>query len=233
MADTTAIFTTLDDYLLSLADGIVLAQSQLSELGASGMPGRQFQYYLPKVDFELRMHVRVTEDEGLGARYAGTSRSSARARHVVFQPAATDPQSGGGSVTNATTDVLSVISGSFIAVPANEGLPAVVLSAEVTRESATEYTIEVTARNAAGEPNVGLRVEFNLDRDETEEMNPSLGASALASGTALNNGVVTTDSSGVAANTLTLDASQPVGSLLVIVLDAAGRTENLVVEVTS
>ncbi len=233
MADTTAIFTTLDDYLLSIADGIVLAQTQLSELGVSGMPGRQFNYYLPKVDFELRMHVRVTEDESLGARYAGTSRSGTRARHVIFQPAATDPQSGGGSVSSATTDVLSVISGSFVAIPANEGLPSVILGTEVTRVDATTCTIDVTARNAAGEPNVGLRVEFNLDRDETEALNPSLGSGAVASGTGLQSGVVTTDSSGLASNTLTLDATQPVGSLLVIVLDAAGRTENIVVEVTS
>lgn len=233
MADTTAIFTTLDDYLLSLADGIVLAQTQLGQLGASGMPGRQFNYYLPKVDFELRMHVRVTEDESLGARYAGTSRSSARAKHVVFQPATTDPQSGGGNVSTASTDILSVISGSFVAIPSNEGLPAVILSTQVTRDSATQYTIAVTARNAAGEPNVGLNVEFNLDRDETAELNPSLGSSPIASGTTLSAGVVATDSSGLASNTLNVDAAQPVGTMLVIVLDAAGRTENLIVEVTS
>lgn len=232
MSDSTAIFTTLDDYLLSLADGVVLAQTQLSKLGASGMPGRQFNYYLPKVDFELRMHVRVIEDSSLSARYTSTSPNNNRTRHVVFQPAATDAEAGGSGASNATTDVLSVISGSIVAVPANGGLPAVKLSATVTQDSATQYTLEIKARNAAGEAVPDLPVEFNLDRDETATLNPSLGSGAVATGTGFSVGVVNTASNGVASNTLVLDATQPTGVYLVIAIDAAGQTENVVVEVT-
>ena len=50
------IETTLDDYLLALADGIQQAQRQLDQVTVAGRPGQPATgYHLPRVEFELKM----------------------------------------------------------------------------------------------------------------------------------------------------------------------------------
>src|SRR3954470_9360110 len=69
MADQTDVFSTLDDFLLSLADGITSAQDVLTRGSALGPVGRQYTYHLPRVDFELKLNLRVVEDALLSQRY--------------------------------------------------------------------------------------------------------------------------------------------------------------------
>ena len=86
MSETTTLLTTIDDYLLSLADGIALAQSELSRSAAAGPPGHQVAYYLPRLDFELRMTLRVTRSEELSQRYESVRAPDARDTHLLFSP---------------------------------------------------------------------------------------------------------------------------------------------------
>ena len=69
MADATDAFSTIDDFLLSLAEGVSYAQGELARAGVSGPPGAQVLYQLPRVEFELKMNLTVVQDQGLSQRY--------------------------------------------------------------------------------------------------------------------------------------------------------------------
>lgn len=219
MSETTVLLTTIDDYLLSLADGIALAQSELSRAAAAGPPGQQFTYYLPRLDFELRMKMRVTKSEQLSQRYESVRAPEARDTHLLFTPVT-------GSSTS-TTEVTSVIKGAFVAVPPNQGLPATQLTSTV-HTTADGFVITIEATTTANEPRASLAVEVNLDREESEDLT---GAALDWTGTDLDAGLLLTDALGTASVTLTVGAAMAPGAQLLISLDADGRTELLVVQV--
>ena len=56
-ADPADSFSTLDDFLLSLADGVTQAQEELARAGAIGPPGRQFAYHLPRELSETKAEI--------------------------------------------------------------------------------------------------------------------------------------------------------------------------------
>lgn len=218
-------FSPLDDFLLSLADGITQAQETLARAGAAGPSGRQFVYQLPRVDFELKMNLRVVEDQRLAARYNQVSGDRARTRHLVFKPLSAEEAS-------STLEIAALIKGAFVAVPANGGLPATLLETRLEPTAAPRVLmLRVTARNTAGEPLPGIDVQLNLDREESAEMT-SLGGRTLtlAPQTGFSRGVVTTDANGVAEAEFRIDPAQTAGTL-VLVVDAADKTEKLVYEV--
>src|SRR5688572_19029784 len=158
MPDANEAFSTLDDFLLSLADGITQAQETLSRSGASGPPGRQVTYQLPRVDFEVKMNLRVVEDEGLSARYRAVRPERLSAKHLLFKPRTTEEAS-------STLEIAAVIKGAFVAVPFNNGLPPTILETSVQSTGDPRVKrVRATVRNAAGEPRPGIDVQFNVDR---------------------------------------------------------------------
>jgi hypothetical protein len=222
MADLADSFSTLDDFLLSLADGVTQAQQELARAGAIGPPGRQFAYHLPRVEFELKMNLRVVEDPSLSARYNALRPVRAVNRHLLFKPLAAEEAA-------TTLEIAATVRGAFVAVPANDGLPSAVLRTLVS--PGPPPTVTILARNAAGEPLAGLEVQVNLDREESESLTAATGGRLyLAPGTGFREGVVTTDENGVARAVLHLDRDQRPG-ILALVIDAADRTETLVYEV--
>jgi len=218
-------FSTLDDFLLSLADGITHAQASLARAGVAGPPGRQFTYHLPRVDFELKMNLRVVEDERLSARYRDIRPERPSSKHLLFKPLSVEEAS-------STLEIGAVIKGAFVAVPANDGLPgAIVETTLVPSADARVKTVRVVATNTAGEPLSGIDVQFNLDREESAALTTASGRTlVIAAGTGFTQGVVATDDTGVAEAEFRLDAAQQPG-MLVLVVDAAERTEQLVFEV--
>jgi hypothetical protein len=217
-------FSTLDDFLLSLADGVAHAQGELARAGALGPPGRQFVYHLPRVDFELKMNLRVVGDTTLSHRYSQLRPNRASDKHLLFKPLATDEAS-------STLEVAAVVRGAFVAVPENGGLPAVLLSTDVNTTHPLAPVLQVGVRNAAGEAMSGMDVQVNVDREESAALTQSAGMTfVLASGTGFEKGVVSTDALGAARVTLNIDpAQQP--CLLALVVDAGGRTDTLIYEV--
>ena len=222
MPDPADSFSTLDDVLLSLADGVTHAQAELARAGAIGPPGRQFAYHLPRVEFELKMNLRVVDDPALSARYRTLRPVGAGDRHLLFKPLAAEEAA-------TTLEIAAVVRGAFVAVPANDGLPGAVVRTLVA--PGPPPTVTIVARNAAGEPLAGVAVEVNLDREESAALTAATGRTlVLAPGTGFAQGVVTTDATGTAQAELTLDPRQGPG-LLALVIDAADRTETLVYEV--
>lgn len=216
------LLTTIDDYLLSIADGIRLAQEQLATSASAGPPGRQYTYYLPKVDFELRVTARVVESTDISAKYQKVRGDQRGDRHLVFSPVTPEKQ----ATMNLSAEIVSVVSGSFVAVPANEGLPAVRLVTTVDDADRTNVRVTVRARNASNEAVRDLEVHVNLDREETAGL-----GTTLAAGTGVVAPVARTGADGAASVVLTVAPAQAPGSLLALVVDAAGRTETVVYEV--
>ena len=224
MTNPTELLSTIDDYLLNIADGVVLAQQQLATAAASGPPGKQFTYYMPKVDFELRMTVRVVESSDLTAKFQKVRSGRSNDQHLVFSAVTPEAQ----ATMGLTAEVISIISGSFVAVPANDGLPATRLATSLDATDPGMVRVTVRARNASNEPVRDLDVHVNLDREETAELDPD---HAIAPGTGIVSPLVRTGADGVATAVLRLDPAQPPHSLLALVIDAAGRTEMVVYEV--
>ena len=223
MADPADAFSTLDDFLLSLADGIASAQDALTRAGSLGAPGRQYAYHLPRVEFELKMNLRVVEDAILSDRYRQVRVDRASDRHLLFKPVSP-------ATTSSTLDIAAVVRGAFVAVPANGGLPGAVIRTAVDATDPNAPRVQVTATNTAGEPMAGTEVQFNIDREESAAL--SAPDFALAPGTRMDPPVGTTDASGVASSILRIGADQKPG-MLSVTIDAAGRTETLVYEVRS
>ncbi len=223
MADQDDVFSTLDDFLLSLADGITSAQDALTRASSLGPAARQYTYHLPRVDFELKFDLRVVEDRLLSQRYQSVRGERSSDMHLLFTPVK--------DAASSTLDIAAVVRGAFVAVPANNGLPGTLLRTAVESANRRRPSVQVTAVNAAGEPVEGLEVHFNVDRDESA----TLTAAAHLTPQVPPDGrfepaVVITDAGGIARSSLTVADDQG-PSLLAIVIDAAGRTETLVYEV--
>jgi hypothetical protein len=222
MPDANDAFSTLDDFLLSLADGISQAQGELARAGAQGPPGRQYAYHLPRVDFELKMNLTVVDDAKLSDRYRTLRPVRLNDKHLLFKPASPE--------TTSSMEIAAVVRGAFVAVPANDGLPSVVLSTSTEYVEEGRTIVRVQARNSAGEPIAGLEVQLNIDREESVAL--TLAATqkplSISPGTGFDRNVVTTDANGQAEALLSMAEGEQKPGLFALTIDAAGRTETLV-----
>lgn len=211
VAQAEELFGTLDEYLINLAEGLSQAQEELGQLSAAGAPGRQFTYYVPRLEFELRMDLRVE-----------TTSSGPAGKVLKMRPVRTVDV----ARTQSNTEIVSIIRGSFVAVPANEGLPVTLLEARVGVGEQGSPRVVARVKNAAGEPLPGVEVEFNLDRKATEKLS---GKGPLKE-TDVTVAVVKTDAAGEASTLLRI-ASAEQAHTLVLTVDAGGRTALLAYEV--
>jgi len=217
-------FSTLDDFLLSLADGVTQAQAELTRSGALGPAGQKYIYQVPRVDFELRMNLRVVDDQALSQRYRQLRPARSNDKHLLFKPLAPEE-------TSSTLEVAAVIRGAFVAVPANGGLPPLVFDMRLDTRDSAAHVLQIQVRNAAGEALPGVEVQVNLDREESASLTAAIGKTfKLSAGTGFSSGVVTTDAQGLATATLTVSPDQT-PCLLALVVDVADQTEMLVYEV--
>lgn len=226
MADTSDLIFTLDDLLTNLADGLARAQAELSRAGAQGPPGLRHSYHIPSLNFELKLNLHVVDSQELSERYRSVRPEAASNRHLMFQA----PQPNISS--SSTLDIAATIRGAFVAVPANEGLPATFLETQIATAKDGKVKVSLWVRNAAGESLAGVPVEFNLDREQSGEFSegPDGEPSEIGAGTGFKQGVVRTDATGLALGELVIQGTAK-GTRLAIVIDAVGRTETLVYEV--
>ncbi|MEX1367436.1 MAG: hypothetical protein AB1Z98_30190 [Nannocystaceae bacterium] len=233
MSDPTDFVTgTIDDLLLSMADGIVYAQQSLDRLrtvDAFGKPGPTYQ--LPYVDFELRVAAQFTEDAVLDQRYGASAPAAvpASAKHLVMRAVA--PQD--TTVAGFQGEIISSLKGRFVAVPPNGGRPPLVLRTSVQSTDPQTHVLQVELRNALGEAIANQPVHFNVDPLLSAELSDADGITlaGLRPGTTLQQGVVITDAAGLATTTLSFDLGdpEPSNASVAVVIDAADRSEVLVV----
>lgn len=211
MAADESILTTIDDYLLSIAEGLHAAQRELDDSKTSG--DATFRYYLPKLDFELKMTVELRQRSSTAG---GVPRPL-----LMLRPAT-------ASESSSTSTAVSTVSGSFLAVPNNDPRVRLRASSSLAWRTPREATVSVQLRDEAGVPQSGEEVHFNVDHELSAAANQAIGAPpGLASDTTFVDAVVKTNENGVATSMLRISSSEPVGKQLVLVLDAAGQTETI------
>ncbi len=210
---------TLDDYLISLAQGISEAQKKLNQLALNDTTSvNPVLYQIPKVEFELKVSYSLNQQTQSSA--SGETKKVTR-----FQVQSLTPES---QTEGLTTEGMSTIRGSFVAVPANHGKPPTVLQTAIRRFSATSAGLEVWVRNRAGEVLPNVAVQVNIDREYSATMNGWNGLDqGVSEHTFLEDGVITTDDQGHASTNLTIANDEPSGTNVVIVIDSSGQTETL------
>lgn len=202
---------TLKEILLGISDSLNEAQHQLRNAAPYDEYGRPNTLYtLPYLDFTLQVETQLetssitngTYEHSSGyGKYATSEMLYSPAPVMTYRPVSKT------SSSNEFDKITSSISGRFVAIAPNEGLPQLVIEA-IPKQSNTNsniYNIEVTVFNSAGENIAGALVEFNYNSSKTELLNPN---------TALNHntnfvkqGEVITNINGKAINTIEIDAT--------------------------
>jgi hypothetical protein len=221
---------TIDDLLLSMAEGLVHAQRQLDQLqtvDALGRPGPTYQ--VPYLEFDLRVTAQFVTDPALDQKYASKALAPGGSRHLVMralQPADT-------TLDGFKGEIVSNLRGRFVAVPPNAGKPPLVVTTAVEPIDVEHHGLRVAVRTALGEPVPGLEIHFNLDAALSVTLSAADGVpmTELQATTVLAHGIVTTDATGVAQTTLATSQTtpEPAGASIVVAVDVAGRLEHLVV----
>jgi hypothetical protein len=213
------IETTLDNYLLALAQGIQEAQRQLDQSEVPGRPGQPaVGYHLPRVEFELKMTFAMRGAPG-GPSDAGKPPTS---RTLMLAPAA---RAGAGETYSG--EATSTIRGAFVAVPITGVRAATVLRCSLVRRAPLEIGLVARVTDALGAPQAGVAVQANVDRERSAELSDGAAPSPK---TELTAGLVRTDDAGYAETTLRIDPDE-LAEAVVVVVDAPGATETLMIQV--
>lgn len=188
----------LQDILMGIADSLNEAQEALRSAppyDALGRPNTLYQ--LPYLDFSLKVTSEFESEQS--ADPEADPRKAIRFRSV--KEVATTKN------TSSRTEILSTISGRFVASVPNEGLPQTIIDVRainpvVTKDGYYQYDLEVQLSNAAGEKLIDSVVEFNFDEDASAALN----ASQTLSLPLFSTSEVKTDATGIARSSVKLHA---------------------------
>jgi hypothetical protein len=232
---------TIEDILVSLAQGIRDAQDRLNALEPFDEYGRpRPQYYLPQLDFTLKINAVETSTTEAGPTTPAATRLAAprpafeagfalrRAMPINF--ALASPARTSSATTN---EIYSTVSGRFVAVPPNEGMPQIALTIHSAAhpEGGRKRTIKVVSTQAAGGPVGGATVEFNVDPVSTAALNQLSAPVAINQLQFFGSGAVVTDAAGIATTAIDF-AGAPAGisKLLVVANLGPVRASLLIAE---
>ena len=231
MAGTDDLGTlSIGEYLLSLADGIVHAQQQLSLSRVAAADGQAaVVYQIPRVDFELKMSLELARIEGQGgdgAPQVALGPGGVFAPVLKARPVEVGPSSG----RSALSGTISTIKGSFVAVPVQGGRPPPVVTLSLQQPSPLRLSMTVGVRTTATEPVVGAEAEFNIDRELSRQLSGKAGITGglKPEETFLEKAVAVTDQHGQASCDLIVSPAEPIGTCIAVVIDVAGRTETVI-----
>jgi hypothetical protein len=228
MADSNEVLrTTVDDYLLSLADGLVHAQGRLDQAIVGGDGRERFTYTIPRVDFELRLLMEVASENRTTSPAPGGLVTSPYAPVLLLRPLG-----GTESTMRARSELASTIRGSFVAVPVPASRAPVVLRVTVGPKAVAGRAVSVQVTTAAGEAVPGVAVEVNLDRDRSAALSQAAGVtwSGPRAGTFVAHGLLVTGADGTASTTLAVDPAEPKGAVLFVAFDARGTSDGVAVK---
>lgn len=221
MADKQLINTSVDEYLISLANSINHAQRYISQLRVAGQDGQpSVTYQLPRVEFELKLLFQLDRRHPPSGH---TQRNVARGEGGAYLEARPDMDSD-------TAAAASTIRGSFVAVPVHGGTPppTVTITWKRSGDDPRRISIIVSVVSAIGEKLSGREVQFNLDRDLARRYNALWKDSPkVLENTNLQFGIQHTDERGEATNTLVIN-DQLEDLRVPVVVDVMGITKTLI-----
>jgi hypothetical protein len=183
MSDQSAITKfALNDILLGLANGLTEAQQQLRSLPPYDEYGRpNTMYQLPYLDFQLQVTSEFEAIETTTTAPDTTTPATMPAFPVKYgAPKGSFKFSTAKSTqTTSNVEMISTISGRFVANLPNEGMPQVILMVKTNnptieiKNGVSKYKIEIEAilSNVVGEKLNSSLIEFNFDADATKAMN--------------------------------------------------------------
>lgn len=238
----------IEDYLLSLADSIQQTQRRLNQNRILSLDGRSsIVYQLPKVEFELKMSMEMDFET-----------NALNQRRPVLKAA---PVSVITTSKKQSTEAASTIKGVFVAVPGEGGQPPPIVRTALREISRTAFEVKVLVQSAIGEFKQGVKVEFNIDRQQSTNWSGEDGITLLwkekeptdgeveeetteespeeAEDTSIKiieanfvQGIVNTDENGLAINVLNLSETVVPGTSIVAVIDVLGKTETIVFQIS-
>ncbi|WP_123955360.1 hypothetical protein [Flavobacterium cheongpyeongense] len=180
MSQSSNTSLALHEILLGIADSLNQAQQQLRNMPPYDEYGRpNTMYQLPYLDFSLQ----VTSDFESTTQTTNTKANPSlpvmpaignigkvQSGLIRFNPQATIPTS-----TNQKSHIASTISGRFVAVLPNEGLPQVNLTVATQgpeiKGGIASFTITVSIANTLNEKFPNTTVEFNFDVETSQNIN--------------------------------------------------------------
>ena len=233
MADKQLINTSIDEYLISLANSINHAQRYIGQLRVAGQDGQPtVTYQLPRVEFELKLMFQLDRRHPPSGQTQRNVAKGEGGAYLEARPLGADA----GGMDSDTAAAASTIRGSFVAVPVHGGTPppTVTITWSRSENDPRRISISVSVLSAIGDPLIGREVQFNLDRDLARRYNapwrnvkPKDVVATVLAQTRLDYGVQPTDEQGKAQNTLVIgdvleDLKVPV------VIDVMGITRTLI-----
>ncbi len=201
----------LHEILLTIADSLNQAQHQLRNMPPYDEYGRPNPIYqLPYLDFNLEVTSEIVAESttntqitaGANTAYAQKSMLTAipmASQRLAFSPRNTTTESSNSSSNKIT----STISGRFVAVMPNEGLPQVIIGLEAIKVTATKYNLEARLSYATSEPVIGQKVEINFDEQSSLSINNNLPVAKVPVFSPTKEGF--TDANGVYKTSITID----------------------------
>lgn len=208
---------SIEDILLAMAEGLADAQDRLNLLDPFDAYGRpRPQYHVPYLDFDLKVYAQtrsetavpetsrlennqLTSTDRLASQFtSGFAQRQPALELMMARPA----QSGSNSAVN---EITSSISGRFVSIPPNDGMPQIRLGVSVLGGGQPgHFNIKVEAAYADSRPIENARIEFNINENDTllENNETSLG---FSSEDVFGTGEMITPASGIVETTAKFD----------------------------
>ena len=209
---------SIEDTLLALATGIREAQEALNETPPLDAYGRPLPtYHVPYLDFEITARIETLKQPD------GRTIFSLRLPRIGQA----------GTAGKDAQELTSKLSGRFVAIPPNEGLPMVRLRITMEVVDYDERRLSVQLSNSAGELLTGQRVEVNIDPGASQLLSKASGADfeRPQAGTLLTEAVLVTGADGSASTLLKLDPREPDKGIIVVTALAGPAKASLSVPV--
>jgi hypothetical protein len=176
----------LHEILLSIADSLNVAQNQLRSMPPYDEYGRpNTLYQLPYLDFSLEViseaisetetttptNKAISNPELIRTTAFKKNNKITKQNHQVLAYRLPGPSQNKTTNNSASNKITSTISGRFVAVMPNEGVPQVFIVMDAEKVSVTKYKLKVKLTYATNEPVVGQKVEINFDEATSLALN--------------------------------------------------------------
>lgn len=204
---------TLKEILLGISDSLNEAQHQLRNAKPYDEYGRPNTLYtLPYLDFNLQVEAEFENTVDTTSNYTSNNslekvvNTQAYQTAQTYMPAMSFRPVNKKTLSKETNKITSTISGRFVAIMPNEGLPQLIIDAkpEATVTNGL-YTISVSVFNSAGEKIPNALVEFNYDSNKANLLNPHTTLNHTTN--FLTKGEITTNIEGKVKNQIQIDTT--------------------------